>query len=67
MIFPDNYAVVIDCDGNEVDMGEWSDELSDLARSCYGYIVRLDSDPAEILENWSFIPDARLIAEMSGG
>jgi hypothetical protein len=52
MLFNDQHVMVFSPDNRELGMGEWSDELDDLARANHGYVVVINSDPAEILADY---------------
>lgn len=52
MIFSDQHVVVLSRYNQEIGMGEWSDELDNLARANLGYVVVINSDPAEILADY---------------
>lgn len=52
MIFSDHHVIVLGADGGELDIGEWSDELDNLAREHGGYVVVIDSEPAEVVADY---------------
>ena len=52
MLFNDQHVMVLDADDKELDAGEWSDELDDLARKHGGYVVVINSDPPVIYADY---------------
>jgi hypothetical protein len=44
--------MVLSGDDHEIDAGEWSDELDNLARTYHGYVVRINSEPAEVIADY---------------
>lgn len=52
MLFTDQHVIVLGADDSEIDMGIWSDELDDLARYHHGYVVVINSEPAEIVADY---------------
>jgi hypothetical protein len=52
MLFSDQHVMVLSADDRELGMGEWSDELDDLARANHGYAVVINSDPPVIYADY---------------
>lgn len=57
MLFNDQHVMVLSAhDDTEIDAGEWSDELDNIARVHHGYVVVINSDPPVIYADYRLPP-----------